>query len=1010
MSVLFALGDEATRAAVLDAHDSAVAAMVDWIETHAHTRYRIDGEVATLDAEGMVAACFRQHTSRALDPQLHTHVVIANRVAADDERWLALDARTIKFDQRTLSAVYHASLRADLARTLDVAWEEPLNGIAEMCDVPAEVREEFSSRNRAVEERIAEKLERFTEDLERQPTPRERWRLEREAVTDSRPPKSHGLDAASLHAEWAERATGIGYDPARLVAEVVSTAAPRRGIDDATREQIVTQALRTLAEGQSTWRPAEVVRELAAAVPTDVTVPSQVLVRWLDRLGDQVIAERLVDLSAPIAPATRLRRDGRPVSESVADRALTTPEILAQEERLIAWAERRLGAGGGEVPLDAAESLEHLSKPQLEVAGAVAGTHELVLVVGPAGTGKTSAVAPAVEQLRGDGRAVFGVAPSAGAAEVLSVDASLSADTLDKLLVEHRLERPPDHRYDLPPGATVVVDEAAMVSTPKLAELARLADDRGWRLALVGDPMQFSAVGRSGMFGHLVDCYGAIELDRVQRFANGWEREASLRLRRGDANVLRVYDDHGRLHGGTRRQMEEAVVDAWWEARCRGESAAMMAPTNEAVVELNRQAQQRRAAAGEIDFEGPSVAVGPYRLLAGDMVVTRQNNRQRDTDRGLMVKNRDQWEVLGVHRGGALAVWGPTGTVRLPADYVAEHVELAYAQTSHATQGRTVDRSFLLLDGSTDTRGVYVPMTRGRLSNEAFVVLEGNQAALDVLAQALARDWIDEPAVARRAELAARVPAGHGRDLGTPLAPAELRELLERDHAIGETLFTARDRIGMYADQLGAATERQKQLRLEIAEVEERQRRAEQVIDDFDHPLRRRRRRAELTQAQITLRQGGFAVERYMSQLAEIEGRIPELRSSLAKAQEPLKSRPELDRERQGLRQRLDKDLDARKEGLAANPPHYMVEMLGPRPQRETDVGLWDDAAARIDQHRAAFEITGGPGLGSAMASWERSAFATSQREVERAWDRLDQGLGRGHEIEPPGLELEIGL
>jgi len=207
VSVLFALGDTATRQAVLDAHDAAVATMVDWIEAHAHTRYRINGEVATVDADGIIAASFRQHTSRALDPQLHTHVVISNRVASDDGRWLALDARTIKFDQRTLSALYHASLRAELSRSLGVVWEQPVNGIAEMRDVADDVREEFSSRTRAVEERIEDKLEHFIETFERNPTPRERWRLEREAVIDSRPAKSHGDDALSLHAEWTERAT-----------------------------------------------------------------------------------------------------------------------------------------------------------------------------------------------------------------------------------------------------------------------------------------------------------------------------------------------------------------------------------------------------------------------------------------------------------------------------------------------------------------------------------------------------------------------------------------------------------------------------------------------------------------------------------------------------------------------------------------------------------------------------------------------------------------------------------
>lgn len=128
VSVLFALGDDATRQAVLEAHDQAVEAMVHWMEGQAHTRYRIAGEVAVLDAEGVAAACFRQHTSRAHDPQLHTHVVIPNRVVSDDGRWLALDARLIKHDQQTLSAVYHAGLRAELTRTLGAAGEDPHPG------------------------------------------------------------------------------------------------------------------------------------------------------------------------------------------------------------------------------------------------------------------------------------------------------------------------------------------------------------------------------------------------------------------------------------------------------------------------------------------------------------------------------------------------------------------------------------------------------------------------------------------------------------------------------------------------------------------------------------------------------------------------------------------------------------------------------------------------------------------------------------------------------------------
>ncbi|HEV2068616.1 MAG TPA: MobF family relaxase, partial [Acidimicrobiales bacterium] len=940
----------------------------------------------------------------ALDPQLHTHVVIANRVAADDGRWLALDARTIKLDQRTLSAVYHASLRAELTRCLGVAWEEPANGIAEMSDVPEEVRTEFSSRTRAVKARIEEKLEHFTEQLQREPTPRERWRLEREAVTDSRPAKSHGDDAQSLHQAWSERGRAIGYAPERLAATLGPTPAGR-ALDDATAERVVTRALEALADRQSAWRPAELVRDLAAAVPTDIAVPAETLVPWLDALAEGVVAERLIELSPPVPDGVALRRDGRPITESVAQRILTTSEILVQEERLVAWAERRLARGGHDLQV---EGDEQLSGPQREVASAVAGSRELVLVVGPAGAGKTTALGPAIDQLRAEGRAVFGVAPSAAAAEVLAHDAGLASDTLDKLLVEHRLPRPPDHRYDLPAGATVVVDEAAMVPTPRLAELASLADHRGWRLALVGDPLQFSAVGRSGMFGHLIDCYGAIELDRVHRFAHAWEREASLQLRRGNPEVLAVYDDHGRIHGGSRREMERAVVDAWWEARARGERAAMMAPTNETVVALNHRAQAMRAQVGEVHLAGASVEAGSYRLHVGDAVATRRNHRELRTDCGLMVKNRDQWEVRAVHHDGALSVAGRTGTVRLPADYVAEQVELAYAQTSHANQGRTVDRSLLFLDGPADTRGVYVPMTRGRYANDAFVVVEGEETAHDVLAQALARSWIDEPAIARRVKLQRSAPDGDARPPERPLQAARVRELLEREHAIAQTLSRAESALRMYSQQLDRAIARRAELAQGLAVREEQRDRAQEVLHELDRPLVRRLHRSEIGRARGDLNQVQGSINRSVAEIADIDTVLPDVRASLAQARATVLGRPSLERERHGIRRQLERDLSARASRTAHDSPDYVLERLGPRPEGGAARDLWDEAAARLDQHTAAFDTTGSyPHLGRSP-SWEDTAVAVNGREVAQACERLDRSLGRAPAIEPPGLELGL--
>ena len=442
VSTLFALGTPSVRQHVLAAHDAAVAAVVQWIEGHAHTRYRIGGEVAVLDAAGIAAAVFRQHTSRALDPQVHSHVVIPNRVKSPDGRWLALDARLIKHDQRSLSAMYHAGVRAELTARLGVSWEQPVNGIAEIADIPTEVLEEFSARTADVRRRIDAKLDRFHDTMGREPTPRERWRLEREAVVDSRPVKDHAVNAAVLHTDWAERVRTIGYDPTRVVTNAIGQVQGANRIDPDEAARVVGIAIRGLQDRQSSWRPTEPHREIAAAIPTRTAATASSVVAWIERTATDA-QERCVELSAPVPDGVMLRHDGRPVTESVLDRALTTTAILIQEANVLHWAERRLATPRGARPDAPSRALRPLTVAQAEAASAVAGYDDLVLIVGPAGTGKTTALTPAVEQLHADGRVVFGVAPSATAAAVLTEETGVDADTIDKLLIEYRLPPPP---------------------------------------------------------------------------------------------------------------------------------------------------------------------------------------------------------------------------------------------------------------------------------------------------------------------------------------------------------------------------------------------------------------------------------------------------------------------------------------------------------------------------------------------------------------------------------------
>jgi hypothetical protein len=641
-------------------------------------------------------------------------------------------------------------LRAELTGRLGVRWQGVEHGIAEIADMPVEVLAEFSQRTIDIDQRMEAKLARFRHDLGRDPTPEERWRLEREAVTDSRPAKRHGITCEELRQEWQFRVQELGLDPDNLVQTAVGRRRLRDQVDPTLVVRMVSQAIATLEAGQSSWRPAEVLRELAATFPTTVPANAERLTGWLQTLTDHTIESRCVDLGLATSSAIPLRRDGRPITEAAVDRRLTTEAILDQEERLITWAEHRLNQPSSIGRVEG----RGLDPGQVEVASTLAGHRRLELVEGPAGAGKTTALAAAVASLQAERRHVFGVAPTAAAAEVLGAETGMDADTLDKLLVEHSLtQRPPRPEYDLSAGTTVIVDEAGTASTPALAQLADLADRKDWRVVLVGDPRQFSAVGRGGMFAHLISQHGVVELDQVHRFRNDWERKASLQLRTGNPDVLTDYERHGRLHGGSAQEMEEKIIATWTAARSRGETVALMANSNQAVNRLNQLAQITRFMDGEISIQKGRLGIGEEVVCVGDEVVTRRNDRTIRTSEGMMVKNRDRWVVQIIHPDRSITVAGANGTIRLPADYVASDLRLGYAQTSHATQGRTVNTALLLIDSPTDHAGVYTPMTRGRDANHAYVITEDTQTALDVLSQAITRDWIDQPAVAHRAQL-----------------------------------------------------------------------------------------------------------------------------------------------------------------------------------------------------------------------------------------------------------------
>ena len=202
-----------------------------------------------------------------------------------------------------------------------------------------------------------------------------------------------------------------------------------------------------------------------------MTVDPDQLVGFLQRLADDTAVTRCVDLSPPVPAGVEVRRDGRPVTEASIHRALTTQAILDEEERLVEWAHQRRLTNDSFAPPRAGIVDHHgLSGGQAEACTAVCGLAPLELIVGPAGTGKTTALVPAVDELQAQGRVVFGVASTAAAAEVLATETAMAPTRWTSSSTN--TPDPTGHRarsLTCLAGSTVIVDEAGTVSTPKLA-------------------------------------------------------------------------------------------------------------------------------------------------------------------------------------------------------------------------------------------------------------------------------------------------------------------------------------------------------------------------------------------------------------------------------------------------------------------------------------------------------------------------------------------------------------
>ncbi|MBU3688394.1 MAG: hypothetical protein B7C54_11700 [Acidimicrobiales bacterium mtb01] len=780
-SVLYAVSDDPrVQGAIIEAGEVAMTAAIGWIEREAIRVRRGSHNQAWLAAHadepgagprqlptsGVVAASFRHRTSRAGDPLLHWHTLVANLAEGTDGKWSAFAHPDLYRHVRAAGEVFQAVYRTELSHSLGVEWR-PGRHVPEIAGVPQQLIDTFSKRTTEVDAWLAATS---TPD-----TPEGR----QAAVLATRRHKRE-LEGNRFDEAWKIEAHAAGWGPAeaeRLVGWYQARTAPT--FDEVWRldsvafdelgnpehiervvdpEEWIEHVLRVdLTSDRSTFTEPDLVRAIAARQGHGATMET------LERIAARVLA------SPQVVPV----ESGREGLQRWTSRAL-----MDIESKFISALDAR--ASGVAVPPDRVDStiaaFDSLGIDQAAAVRAI-GTAEshVIVLVGPAGTGKTFTIDAVRSAFEGAGWLVHGAAPSARAALELEGGAHVPSRTLHSLL--HAW----DSQHDTPTlHSLLVIDEAGMADIRTLQAAVTRQVAAGGRVLLVGDHHQLPEVGAGGGFAYAAAHSSAVaELTVNRRQRHEWEQAALEQIRTGSvARAVEAYLANERVVvTETHDDMINSAVDRWFAARRDGLNPVLLSGTNQTVDRLNAAVIARLIENGELTDD--AAGFGSHSFRIGERVVVRRNSTERTVDGDLHdIANGQAGVVTAVEDTHITVRLDAGGEVTLTDRYLRRGGALthAYALTTHRAQGGTWDLAIAVGADGLYREGAYVELSRG--SHENWIILTDPEAA-ELHRQAsteirrhdsdLTPDWDRTSDVEE--DLVERVSRSHAKQLAHSLDP-----------------------------------------------------------------------------------------------------------------------------------------------------------------------------------------------------------------------------------------------
>jgi len=719
VAVLGVVGQADEMHSILDVESRATMAWLDeWFQGRGGRRGRAQARTATT---GLTYAVTRHATSRAGDPSPHDHVLIANVVDMLDlgGEYKALDSAALRdtVEAATMVGRLHSAWRA-IELGFRIERDDGPSGRLRhwrIEGVPVEVCELFSKRSDEIAEHLAA-------------TGQDSYRARGIAARASRSYKRHtGPDelTAGWHAELAaagwplERLSAHLATHAQRDAETVSAPRPLTAYEvGALAAEIIDIDGDLLCRHKVFTRThlvAEVAPRLYGRDPAD-----------LDRVLDRICGARAV---VPLIGVEGTREQAYTTVQVVeAEHTIArTIEALADRLGLTVTDDQVIGAVAAKE-----QAIGHaLTAGQRRVVGQLCqGSGAASVVVGVAGSGKTTALDAASTALEAAGYRVLGSSTSGQAARTLGAEAHIESRTLASLLA--RLDRGTER---LDERTVVLVDEAGMADDADLARLTLAVHRARAHLVLVGDHRQLAAVGPGGALAALLDRRPNLVANLTEnvRQRDPAERRALAELRDGSVpDAVAWYARSGRIHTQpTRIDTLETMVDAWAADTAARKDTALLAWRRADVEALNRLARHRWDQAGHLS--GPDVTMpGGRRYAVGDRIVALAP----DPIAGVVTSER--FTVAAVRPDAILAQAADDDrqVVLLGEALDAKHLDHAYAVTVHRSQGATYDRARVLAAGG-GRELAYVALSRAR----DHTVIHTTADDLDQATDDLQADW-----------------------------------------------------------------------------------------------------------------------------------------------------------------------------------------------------------------------------------------------------------------------------